>query len=131
MPNVELEDVREVNVYTPLEHTLTGLHFDVKYRVCLYNGYYWLQSDSTYCKDFTIPSTPGPLNDVTQYAVAEEADDLETIIGLLTGALIVILSLIIVSVLFWRSNRFANNKDHQPQGNNHYYFEHNPVLSPS
>jgi predicted membrane protein len=66
---------------------------------------------------------------VTQYAVAEEADDLETIIGLLTGALIVILSLIIVAVLFWRSNRFANNKDHQPQGNNHYYFT-NPVLSP-
>ena len=128
--NVELEDVREVNVYTPLEHTLTGLHFDVKYRVCLYNGYYWLQSDSTYCKDFIIPSTPGPLNDVTQYAVAEEADDLETIIGLLTGALIVILSLIIVAVLFWRSNRFANNKDHQPQGNNHYYFT-NPVLSPA
>ena len=75
----ELEDVREINVYTPLEHTLTGLHYDVKYRVCLYNGYYWLQSDSSYCKEFTLPSAV-PLNDVTQYAVAEESDDLETII---------------------------------------------------
>ena len=117
--NLELEDVRELPVYTPLEHTLSGLHHDVKYRVCLYNGYYWLQSDNSYCKDFTIPSV-NPLNDVTQYAVAEESDDLETIIGLLTGALIVILTLIIVAVLFWRSNRFSNNKDHQPQGNNHF-----------
>ena len=56
---------------------------------------------------------------MTQYAVAEESDDLETIIGLLTGALIVILTLIIVAVMFWRSNRFSTNKNHtiQPPGN--------------
>lgn len=81
------------------------------YRVCISNSYLWEQSDYfESCKDFE------PLSAISRSEKVEKSEsgaNVETLIGLLTGALIVILSLIIVAVLFWKSNKFSNDKMHE------------------
>ena len=121
--------MKEVEVATPAEVNFDELVEGVTYRVCLYNGYYWEQDNSSFCKEFTlgtsIATDRGTVpnqgtstgTDATgevyeEVVVTTDGNNLETIIGLLTGALIVILSLIIVAVLFWRSNKFSNTKGH-------------------
>ena len=116
-----------MDVYSPLEQRLSGLHHGQIYRVCLYNSYYWeqteYQGEANLCQEFQLPSTLSStakgIDEAAEKILISETDELETIIGLLTGALIVILLLIVVAVLFWRSNRFANNKGHTlPQQGN-------------
>ena len=70
--------------------------------------------EQNFCKEFELISNEADSNIAEVYeevVIPAQNDDLETIIGLLTGALIVILSLIIVAVLFWRSNRYSNDKN--------------------
>ena len=104
-----------MTVVSPLEHRLRDLRAGETYRVCLYNEYYLgMDYEQNFCKEFELISNEADSNIAEVYeevVIPAQNDDLETIIGLLTGALIVILSLIIVAVLFWRSNRYSNDKN--------------------
>ena len=113
--NLGVEDIKEMTVVSPLEHRLRDLRAGETYRVCLYNEYYLgMDYEQNFCKEFELISNEADSNIAEVYeevVIPAQNDDLETIIGLLTGALIVILSLIIVAVLFWRSNRYSNDKN--------------------
>ena len=92
---------------------LTELNSFNQYRVCISNSYLWEQSDYfESCEDFE-PLSTAVLARPEKVEKSESGGNVETLIGLLTGALIVILSLIIVAVLFWKSNKFNNDKIQQ------------------
>ena len=105
-----------MTVVSPLEHRLRDLRAGETYRICLYNEYYLgMDYEKNFCKEFELISNDQADSNIAEVyeevVIPAQNDDLETIIGLLTGALIVILSLIIVAVLFWRSNRYSNDKN--------------------
>jgi hypothetical protein len=89
--------------------TIAGLGEYPEYQICIESPYTWDQ------EDFASPCqsvTPRVFSSSTKSEKVSTAvtDDVETIIGLVTGGLIVILSLIIVAVLFYKSKRFPSSK---------------------
>ena len=100
---------------------LSDLNSFGQYRICIYNAYFWEQTNfDESCEEFLT------VRSISKSAAANAGDsnggNLETLIGLMTGALVVILSLIIVAVLFWKSNRFSTGKmpDDYPRTTGNY-----------
>ena len=98
----------------PITYTIAAaLESNVLYEVCLYNSY-------LYRSTFDVPPsacrqirTSDALDADSIVATAnQKAGNMETIIGLVTGALIVVLTLAIVTLLCWRK-RFPMEKKYQ------------------
>lgn len=114
--------LKEIPVHAPLEGmVLSDLNSFGQYRICIYNAYFWEQTNfDESCEEFLT------VRSISKSAAANAGDsnggNLETLIGLMTGALVVILSLIIVAVLFWKSNRFSTGKmpDDYPRTTGNY-----------
>jgi len=132
----EIGVLKEVPVNSPLEEMALQIEdldsFD-KYRVCIYNAYFWEQSNvDDSCVEFETTRSATSRSAAVDMDGNNNGGNLETLIGLMTGALVVILSLIIVAVLFWKSNRFSTGKMHdeypRTTGNILEYFETLEIL---
>ena len=103
---------------------LTELNSFAEYRICIYNAYFWEQENvEQSCRQFETVQSGDRAHPIAG-PVEQTGGNVETLIGLLTGALVVILTLIIVAVLFWKSNRFSNDKipDEYPRTSGNHYF---------
>ena len=87
---------------------------DQLYLVCLYNSYVHrniadIPTSSCQQVRTSLPANADPVVATPNQSSA----NIETIIGLVTGALIVIMTLAIVTLLCWRNKRFSMEKKYQ------------------
>lgn len=104
-----------VIVKPPIIYTIaSNLKKGEWYQVCLYNSYvYRTVSDipSSSCMNVEVHKSSNA-NPVVA-TPSQQTANYETIIGLVTGALIVLLILAIVTLLCWRNKRFIHEKKYQ------------------
>jgi len=104
-----------VLVNPPITYTIaSNLKSDQMYLICLYNSYIYrniVDIPPSSCQQVTTSKTSD--SDPVVQRSNKNSANLETIIGLVTGALIVIMTLAIVTLLCWRNKRFSMEKKYQ------------------
>lgn len=104
-----------VVVSPPIMYTIaSNIKNDQLYLVCLYNSYVHrniadIPTSSCQQVRTSLPANADPVVATPNQSSA----NIETIIGLVTGALIVIMTLAIVTLLCWRNKRFSMEKKYQ------------------
>ena len=104
-----------VIVNPPIMYTIaSNIKSGKVYIVCLYNSYIYrnvADIPSSSCQQ--IKTTSQSDSDPLVVSTNQNSANIETIIGLVTGALIVIMTLAIVTLLCWRNKRFSMEKKYQ------------------